>query len=402
MAVTSTVSSGSFDIKTAKQDLATAIKDGALEKVQALVPQLLIQGFKIDMPVYTTGSNFLHLAAYNNQAEIALELVNKYGASVNPLTDHGLTPMEIALCDKHYDTAAILLSMGGTREATGRKILAHIWGIKGDFPLFYSEKTNCVSVRAESFMSHLIDPELISLTHAFFTSAEFFKLKSPINSELIVKAIAGIAENATKSPTEITQQILKGEMVLMHVSWKDPSRQSGHAVGIGFKGNIVFKVNGAREKKSPEARQSVVKFFTISSTDNLEFCIAKLLEKTTPNFFNNELNEQLGLQVMETLVKSVQKTKQCTFASFKGLVHGVLQIECEAIFPNKEQASQEALTIYKTWKRFIRKAAYEHYKVTSTNPSAMLQKAVLQKKMARDSKYWRNKFATEDNYGCKN
>jgi hypothetical protein len=292
--------------------------------------------------------------------------------------------------------AATLLSLGGTQEAINRKILAHIWSLKGDLPI--QEKTDYIlnkpsllnslksdkNVKSESFKSHLIEPAFVEYTLAFFKSREFKEMKSPLDVDPIITAVQKISENQTRDPKEIAQEVLSGDLVLIHTGW------NGHATSIGFYGIDVVKTNAARSSKIKDPKQAVNLFYEMSKKDDLENCIAILQKKEDRDFFNKTIDDRLGLKIQSKQIKSTQEVGNCSWASLKALFHACLSLQGRKIYSNKEERRKECLRVYKAWKYYVSQLSLNKYMWTSQDRSFDLIKAVNNKNelRAQKSKHW--------------
>lgn len=369
--------------------LIGAIKAGSLDDVKMLIEDLKNLGGKLDQEV-GKGTTFLHQAAATEHIEIALELISQ-GIPLNALNEEGKTPMEIALYNGKQEMASILLSLGGTRESTDRKVLSHIWGLKGDtgisaLPSVINDnsKLDYKTIRNEGLNPELMQSAFIKLTLSFFQSKQFKEMRSALDVEPISVAIQKIPENLTKPPKEIAQDILAGKIVLLPTGW------TRHSTAVGFvNGDRVIKTNCARQKGLGK-KQPVNRFFKMKKTDQLEECIIGIQKKSDRVFFKETMDKLLGLEPQEELIKSAQQGGHCTWASLKALFHAVLEVECGKINSDQAKAKLEAHRIYKAWKYYVSQASFVDYLYCSTNRSIEIVNLVHMKNKDREmnSKNW--------------
>lgn len=368
--------------------LIGAIKAGKLDDVKMLVQQFKKLGGSLDWEV-GKGHTFLHHAAAAGHTDIALELINQ-GAPLNALNDSGRTPMEVALSKKQHEMASFLLSLGGTRESFDRKVLSHIWGVKGDTSineeptLINGKSSGAKHVRSEGSCPAGMQEAFINFTLSFFQSEQFKVMHTPLKLDSIIPAIEKIPENRTRQPKEIAQEILEGKMVLLPTGWP------GHSTAVGFYGgDTVIKTNSARRKGLP-SKQPVCQFFKMKKTEQLEECISGIQQKSSRSFFKKTIDLLLGLEPLRELCKSPQKVGHCTWASIKALFHAVLEVECSKVITDQTEAKQEAHRIYKAWKYYVSQTSLVDYFFSSKNRSPELITLVKQKDNQRDakSKYW--------------
>ena len=367
------------------------LKGSVAEALNAISSQNL-QGASLDRKIHQ-GKTLLHLAAQSGNTEIACELIQR-GASVNTLDEKGRTPMEIALINKHEELASILFSMGGTKESIDRKVLSHIWGIKGQSQISENQSTlmeavtnskDQKKVSYEGMPYHLIEKPFINYTLAFFQT-EFKKMNSPLNPEAISRAVRKIPDNNSRPPEEIAEEVENGELILQHTGWPK------HATGIGFDGKTVIKTNCARQKGVLTPKQPVSKYYEMHKTDNLVDCIAKIQKKDSRVFFKKTIDTKLQLVFQGELIKTAQKGGYCSWDSLKALFHAALERECAKIFSDPNEAKQEALRIYKAWKYFVSKVSYKDYVHNSSKRDVNLIGAISRKDTEREAKghFWGN------------
>ena len=334
------------DLEIRDRSQRTPLHYAVVNELVELAEALLDKGANIEARcIYN--STPLYLAAGSGKLNIIRLLLDK-GANVNALSTCGFTPAMLAQVFSHTEAQQLLEEKAGHfgKIWAMQKILAARFGVP--LKIFIDEGQTDL----QSLNNKITYPKLLESFEQFLLSRQGSEIWEGVDFKNILDTLQHACQ-LEKNIDPFIQQLKQQKTVAIPTIWP------GHSVGIVIDGDLLFKCNrGLRAQHLPAG----ILVYKINKRENLKGAIEQLVSKQSQHYFENEIDQQLKLQPIDTIYCHDQRVGNCTWASAKLILRTTLYVQLLKKGMPPAFAQAEAKKIYKEWSAQDRLSALQHYK----------------------------------------
>ena len=313
-----------------------------------LIELFLHKGANIEAKTTTSRLTPLHLATVAQNIDIVTFLLEK-GANVNVLNSNGCTPAMSAQILLSTEIQQLLEEKSGNFDKiwVTQKLLAARFGIA--LKLLVGDEV----IDLQNLNPIITYPKLLQSFEQFFLSKQENEIWKLNDFKEVVNTLQQGYKLRKNQDVELAMDRLKqNKTIAISTGW------IGHSTGVVIEGDLLFKCNrGERSKHLPAG----ILVYKINKRENLKEVLEQLVAKKSKDQVENEMDQKLELEYIDTINCHDQSVGNCAWASAKLVLRATLYAQLLKKGVQPDIAKAETRKLYKEWSAQDRLLALQEY-----------------------------------------